>query len=138
MPITTQCSVHGRLTNDCIAIAFRPAVQDGGCEHGDVGWAVQQLRERRGVRPQPQVVPVRLRRRLPDRTLPVAGADGVPLGEAAAREAAVLQRKVTRRNLCPLKAHLGMNFPGIGSKPQVTLVHHWRVPSPVFCTDRKQ
>jgi hypothetical protein len=64
-----------------------------------VGGAVQLqplgAGERRGVRPQRRVLPVRLRRWLPHRALPVAGADGVPLGEATARRRAVLQREVT-------------------------------------------
>jgi len=62
-----------------------------------VGGAIQPLAdgERRGVRPQRRFLPVRLRQWLPHRALPVAGADGVPLGEATARQHMVLQRKVT-------------------------------------------
>jgi hypothetical protein len=97
MPMTTHCCAHGCSTNnDCIGIAISPAVQDGGCEHWDVGGAIQRLRERRGVRQQRQVMPVRLRRWVPQRALPVAaaGADGVPLGEAGSPQAALLQCEV--------------------------------------------
>lgn len=61
-----------------------------------MGGAVRRHGEGRGLYPQPPVLPVRLRRRLPHRALPVTGADGLPLGQAGTRKAAVLQPKMTQ------------------------------------------
>jgi hypothetical protein len=55
------------------------AVQDGGCEHGNVGGGLQ-CHCTGAVHPQLEVLPVRLRGLLLHGTLPVPQANAMPLG----------------------------------------------------------
>lgn len=58
------------------------AVQDGRCEHGNVGGAVQQLKTRR-VSSQLEILPVWLHRRLLHSTLSVPKTDDLHVEQAA-------------------------------------------------------
>lgn len=74
-------------------------VQDGGCKHGNVGRKIQQLETGR-VRAQLQVLPVRMHRRLSYRTLPVAEADDVHVGQIAdTGMASVLQHEMIKNGV---------------------------------------
>ncbi len=71
-------------------------VQDGRCEHGNVGGAVQQFKIR-AVRAQLEILPVWVHRRLLHSTLPVSKTDDMHVGQIAiSRKTSVLQHEMTQ------------------------------------------
>uniref|UniRef100_A0A2N9EBS0 Galectin domain-containing protein n=1 Tax=Fagus sylvatica TaxID=28930 RepID=A0A2N9EBS0_FAGSY len=81
--VIDQCS-HGAV------------VQDGRCEHGNVGGAVQQFKIR-AVCAQLEILPVWVHRRLLHSTLPVSKTDDMHVGQIAiSRKTSVLQHEMTQ------------------------------------------